>query len=95
MATVTIKREGGKVVYDPDPIKLGANDFVIWANEDPEAPHQPTKQGQPANYWMDFSLPKYDGQTAATSPAINLAGPNAISYVDGLNPTAAGGTITF
>ncbi len=98
MATVSIRREGGKVVYDPSPIRLGTNDFVIWANYDPLQPHQPTLKGQPRTYWMDNSLPKFvEGQPAATSPAINLAGAagSSITYVDGLDPDAGSGQISF
>jgi hypothetical protein len=97
MATITIRRDSsGAVTFDPPSIKLGAADFVIWANEDPQAEHQPTKQGKAANYWMDSPLPKFEaGQPAATSPTINLAGPAAITYEDGLDPAAGTGTITF
>ena len=98
MALINIRRSGGKVVYDPPTVKLGANDFVVWANQDPEAAHQPTLQGKPANWWMADQLPKFvDGQPAASSPAINLAGAagSSITYVDGLDPNAGSGTITF
>lgn len=100
MATVTIKRDaGGTVFFDPPTIKLGGGDFVVWVNEDKEASHQPTLQGQPADYWMDFPLPSYvDGQPAASSPAIsfaNAAGSPPVKYVDGLDASVAAGEITF
>ena len=98
MALINIRRSGGQVVYDPPTVKLGANDFVVWANQDPEAAHQPTLQGKPASYWMTESLPKFEtGHPAATSPAINLTGKagTTITYVDGLDPNAGSGTITF
>jgi hypothetical protein len=99
MATINIKRdENGNLAFDPPTVKFGAGDFAVWANLDPQADHQPTLQGKPANYWMDYPLPKFvEGQPAATSPAINLTGTAStpITYVDGLNPTAATGTITF
>jgi hypothetical protein len=97
MATVSIRRQGTSIAYDPPSIKLGANDFIVFANYDPEQPHQPAPLGQAASYWFDNSLPPFvDGQPAATSPAINLAGPNSITYEDGLNPgSGITGTITF
>jgi plastocyanin len=99
MATINIRRDGtGKVVYDPPTVKLGKGDFVVWANQDPAAAHQPTLQGKPADYWMTDSLPGFvAGQPAATSPAINLAGAagTSITYVDGLDPNGGSGTITF
>ena len=96
MATITIRREGGTVVFDPPTLKLGAGDYAIWVNEDPQAAHQPTKQGEAKDYWMSYELPPYvEGEPAASSPAINLAGPAAITYVDGLDASVAPGTITF
>lgn len=98
MAIVNIRRSGSSIVYDPSPIKLNTSDFIVFANYDPEAPHQPTKLGQPANYWFDNKLPPYvDGQPAATSPAINLSSAGGpITYEDGLNPgSGITGTITF
>ena len=98
MALINIRRDGtGKVIYDPPTVKLAkAGDFVVWANQDPKSPHQPTLQGKPPDYWMSRSLPPFvAGQPAASSPAINLAGPNAITYVDGLDPDAGSGSIVF
>jgi hypothetical protein len=98
MALINIRRSGGQVVYDPPTVKLATNDFVVWANQDPEAAHQPTLQGKPKDYWMNDQLPKFvSGQPAATSPAINLTGTagTTITYVDGLDPNAGTGTITF
>ena len=98
MAIISIRRSGGAVVYDPPTIKLGKGDFVVWANHDPQAKHQPTLQGQPADYWMNDPLPTFSAeQVAATSPAIVLAGAagTSITYVDGLDPNAGSGTITF
>jgi len=98
MATVNIRREGSSFVWDPPTITLGANDFIVFANLDPEAPHQPTLVGQSADYWFDDELPAFeDGQPAACSPAINLAGATgtSIQYEDGLNPGGLTGTISF
>ena len=100
MALITIRRDAstGQVVFDPSTIQLGKGDFAVWANYDPEASHQPTKEGQPADYWMNDSLPPYvDGQPAATSPAIGFAGAagTSITYVDGLDGSVAPGTLTF
>jgi len=97
MATVSIRRQGTSIAYDPPSIKLGANDFIVFANYDPEQPHQPAPVGQDADYWFDDELPPFEeGEPAATSPAINLAGPNSITYEDGLNPSSGiTGTITF
>jgi plastocyanin len=98
VALINIRRNAGQVVYDPPTVKLAANDFVVWANQDPEAAHQPTLQGKPADYWMTDSLPKFvAGQPAATSPAISLTGTagTEITYVDGLDPNAGSGKITF
>ncbi|HEV8239980.1 MAG TPA: hypothetical protein VGS57_11480 [Thermoanaerobaculia bacterium] len=98
MAIINIRRSNGAVVYDPPTIKLGKGDFVVWANFDPDAAHQPTLQGKPADYWMNDSLPTFSAeQVAATSPAINLAGTagTSITYVDGLDPNAGSGTIQF
>lgn len=100
MATINIRRDdNGMIYYDPPALTLGAGDFVVWSNRDPQAAHQPTLQGKPADWWMTDQLPSYvDGQPAATSPAINLVGPNGptgntITYVDGLDPNGATGTI--
>jgi hypothetical protein len=100
MATISITRVGGQVVYDPSPLKLDiASDFVVWSNEDPDADHQPTLQGQVATYWMPYSLPRFvEGQPAATSPAVNFSGYTAgttLTYVDGLAPDDGSGTLTF
>jgi len=98
MALINIRRSGGKVVYDPPTVKLGKGDFVVWANQDPEAAHQPTLQGKPADYWMTDRLPSFvAGGVAAASPAIILAGAagSSITYVDGLDPNAGSGTIQF
>lgn len=98
MALINIRRNAGQVVYDPPTIKLATNDFVVWSNQDPEAAHQPTLLGKAADYWMSNQLPKFvAGQPAATSPAINLTGQagTSITYVDGLDPNAGSGTITF
>jgi hypothetical protein len=86
-----------------------AADFVSWANLDPDGEHQPTRQGKPKDYWLDDPLPRFvEGQPAATSPAVALTplspdvtwppcegvlGTVCISYVDGLDPDAASGTI--
>jgi plastocyanin len=98
MAIVNIRRSGSSIVYDPSSIKLNASDFIVFANYDPDASHQPTKLGEPANYWYDNKLPPYvDGQPAATSPAINLSSAGGtITYEDGLHPgSGITGTITF
>ena len=99
MALISIRRdESGNVYYDPPAVTLGAGDFVVWANKDPQAAHQPTLEGKPADWWMTDPLPCFvDGQPAATSPAINLVGAKptgaTITYVDGLDPSEASGTI--
>jgi hypothetical protein len=99
MATISIRRDdNGMIYYDPPALTLGAGDFVVWSNKDPQAAHQPTLQGKPADWWMTDQLPCFvDGQPAATSPAINLAGAagTSIVYVDGLDPDAGSGTISF
>lgn len=100
MATINITRDDdGNVVYEPPDITIAtAGDFVIWANLDDQADHQPTLQGQAADYWMNDRLPMFvEGQPAACSPVINLAGTagQPITYVDGLEPDAGSGTINF
>ena len=100
MATISIKRVGGQVVFDPSSLTLDRNtDFVIFVNDDPDAEHQPTQQGQAANYWMDNPLTRaVAGQPSGTSPAINFSGLPAgltITYVDGLAPDAGSGTLNF
>ena len=100
MAIITIKRDPqtDKVAFDPNPVKLGTGDFVVWSNHDPKAAHWPTQKGQAANWWMDDSLPSFQvGQPAATSPAVNLAGPASITYVCSLHPNDPDeqGTISF
>ena len=98
MATITIRRQGesGPVYFDPSSIKLGAGDFVIWVNEDPRESHHPTMDGQPADYWMNYPLPPaVPDEPAASSPQINLAGPDPIRYVDALDSDVEAGTITF
>jgi plastocyanin len=97
MALVKIVRSGANLVFDPDPVTLAkSGDFIVWANHDPSSAHQPTMKGQAPNYWMDDPLPKFvAGQPAATSPAINLAGPPSISYVADANSSSPVGTINF
>jgi hypothetical protein len=98
MPTINIVRdpESGEVTFDPPNIQLVAGDFVIWANQDPDAAHHPTQENEPADYWMDDPLPKYeDGEPPATSPAIALAGPPDITYVDALDSTVPAGKFTF
>lgn len=98
MATVYIRREGEGIVYDPPSIQLSANDFIVFVNLDPEAPHQPTQVGEVADYWFDDELPAFTEEPAASSPAINLAGNpgTSIEYEDGREPDSGiTGTITF
>jgi plastocyanin len=98
MATVQIKRVGDTVVFDPSTVELGSNDFVMWANLDPEASHQPTPDKTQPSLWMDFPLPPFvDGEPAATSPALSITGTAGTSrvYFDGCDPDGPGGTISF
>src|SRR5687767_13674061 len=101
MALISIRRDAvtGQVVFDPSSVTLGTvGDFAVWANYDPQASHQPTLQGKPADWWMNDSLPPFvEGQPAATSPAINLSGTagTSITYVDGLDLAVLLGTIAF
>jgi hypothetical protein len=101
MALIKIRRspDGTAVTFEPDPITLNKNgDFVVWANHDREAAHQPTLASEGADYWMDDPLPPFEeGQPAATSPAINFSGTAAISYEDGLEeqPRKLSGTMQF
>jgi hypothetical protein len=98
MATVMIRRVEGVIVFDPSPVELGSNDFVMWANLDPEAPHQPTPDKRQPALWMDFPLPPFvDGEPAATSPALSITGAAGTSktYYDGCDPDGPAGTISF
>jgi hypothetical protein len=111
MAVITIRRDdSGNLVFDPNEVTLDpTGDFVTWANADDKAPHQPTMQGKAKDYWLDDPLPPYvEGQPMATSPAVALTplpagvaylscGDNlvCVTYVDGLDPDAATGTIAI
>ncbi len=84
-------------------------DFVSWANHDPRQAHQPTRQGKAKDYWLSDPLPPFvKGHPAATSPAVALTplstevtyppcpgvlGVVCITFVDGLHPDDATGTI--
>ena len=101
MPVITILRDAsGNLVFDPPTVTLDPlGDFVSWANRDDQTEHQPTMQGKPKDYWLDDPIPRYEeGQPPATSPPVTLTPmpPNvaSITYVDGLNPDAATGTIT-
>lgn len=103
MALINIKRlSPTSVVFEPDPAELdSATDFAVWANLDPDAPHQPSLPGKAKDWWMDNPLPPFvAGQAAATSPQINLNATvsgvvnNKLEYVDGLDSNIKG-TIAF
>ena len=71
MALVSIERQGGKVVFNPNPIRIGRTDAVVFANNDREASHQITQQGLAADAWMGYILgPAVAGQDPFTSPGI-------------------------
>ena len=97
MATVSIRRAGSGIVYEPNPLQLSSTDFVVFANYDEVDAHQPTKLGEAANYWFDDVLPPFQAdQPAATSPAINFEQADGnIDYEDGLHPGGVIGKITF
>ena len=92
MALINIIRDGDVVRFDPSPADLDStSDFAVWANLDPMSPHQPTKPGKGADYWMDDPLPAAaEGQPAATSPPVSLTGTGTIQYVDGVDATIVG-----
>ena len=72
MATITIKRVNGQVVYDPPSLKLDpTSDFVIWSNEDAEAEHQPTAatHSTQADYWLPYPLPRCRSQPYRSFPS--------------------------
>jgi plastocyanin len=111
MPIITISRDAtGRLVFDPAEVTLDpTGDFVSWSNQDPVDAHQPTLQGEAADYWLDDPLPRFvAGQPAATSPAVTLTpisgtpaypacpgvlGAVCITYVDGLHPNAGSGTL--
>lgn len=84
-------------------------DFVSFANHDPREAHHPTRQGKAKDYWLDDPLPPFvEGQPAATSPVVALTPLSTevtyppcpgvldtvcITFVDGLHPDDASGTI--
>lgn len=77
MATVSIERQNGKVVFNPNPIQIGRTDVVVFVNNDMRASHQITGidpiTGKPlaADAWMVNILgPAVPGQDPFTSPGI-------------------------
>lgn len=96
MATITISRQDGTVEFQisPEgPIKKG--DVVVFRNEDPEAQHQPTLQGQGATFWFQHPMaPFVDGQPADTSDEVFFGtAPLTVTYVCALHDGETG-TIT-
>ena len=73
MALVSIERQAGKVVFSPNPIRIGRTDAVVFANNDTQASHQITQQGLAADAWMATILgPAVVGQDPFTSPGISF-----------------------
>jgi hypothetical protein len=71
VALVSIERQNGKVVFNPNPILIGRTDAVVFANNDTQASHQITQQGLAAGAWMPEVLgPAVAGQDPFTSPGI-------------------------
>jgi plastocyanin len=71
MATVSIERQNGNVVFNPNPIYIGRTDVVVFVNNDTQAAHQITQMGQAADAWMVNILgPAVPGQDSFTSPGI-------------------------
>ena len=92
MALINIKRTGDVVKFEPNPADLDStSDFAVWANLDPDAEHQPSLPGKPANWWMDNPLPRFvAGEEPATSPPVNLTGTQPLTYCDGLDSSIEG-----
>lgn len=73
MATVSIERQNGNVVFNPNPIQIGRTDVVVFVNNDTQASHQITQQGLAADAWMvDILGPAVPGQDPFTSPGISF-----------------------
>lgn len=77
MATVSIERQNGNVVFNPNPIYIGRTDVVVFVNNDTQAAHQITgvdpitKKPMVADAWMVNILgPAVPGQDPFTSPGI-------------------------
>jgi len=71
MALVSIERQDDKVVFNPNPVRIGRTDVVVFANNDTQASHQITQQGLSAGAWMpDILGPAVAGQDPFTSPGI-------------------------
>ena len=95
MATITITRQDGTVVFSPSPAPISKGDVVVFRNEDPQAQHQPTLQGQGATFWFQHPMaPFVPGQPADTSDEVffNTA-PLIVTYVCALHGGETG-TIT-
>ena len=81
MATVSIERENGRVVFRPNPINIGITDVVVFVNNDTQASHQITKVGLAKDAWMKYPLgPAVAGQDPFTSPGIAFG--SASSTID-------------
>jgi plastocyanin len=73
MATVSIERQAGMVVLNPNPIRIGRTDVVVFVNNDTRASHQITQKGLAATAWMvDVLGPAVPGQDSFTSPGISF-----------------------
>jgi len=71
MATVSIERQNGNVVFNPNPIYIGRTDVVVFVNNDTQAAHQITQKGLAADAWMVNILgPAVTGQDPFTSTGI-------------------------
>ncbi|HEY1938426.1 MAG TPA: hypothetical protein VGJ33_10875 [Candidatus Angelobacter sp.] len=71
MATVSIERQNGNVVFNPNPIRIGRTDVVVFVNNDTQESHQITQQGLAPDAWMvDILRPAVPGQDPFTSPGI-------------------------
>ncbi|HTD22066.1 MAG TPA: hypothetical protein VK738_05400 [Terriglobales bacterium] len=73
MATVSIERQAGNVVFNPNPIRIGRTDVVVFVNNDTQASHQITQKGLATTAWMANVLgPAVLGQDPFTSPGISF-----------------------
>lgn len=96
MAVITISRQGSSVVFTPSPATISKGDVIVFRNEDPQAQHQPTLQGQAATFWFPYPMaPFVAGQPADTSDEVFFGtAPLTVTYVCAIaEHTGESGTI--
>lgn len=95
MATITISRQGGTVVFTPSPAAIGKGDVIVFRNEDPQAQHHITPDINNPGFWFPYPLaPFVEGQPADTSDEVFFGtAPLTVTYLCALHGGETG-TIT-